>query len=317
MERLDASPHRLTTFPAVFPEEEEKNQVNQVISSLFSKVRSRFAPPTPGGSSSTSKRQGDGTDLLSVEDERDSTGRRTSSLASSQKPSGLRQGSQDLQSFTFGRSDQAAPSGSIAVRPPSLRLPSGGSSKVSLARDIPKPPALPRSLSSRPAPGPAPPLISTTPVIRSQDFAHYLHPNATGSSDNLSTTANGAPTPIRTRERSDSRSYVPRHRHTGSASSFTRFRKPSITGSLLHFSPSSANLASSFQSDGNLFEYNQVPGFSIADDTRSIRTIDTAPGFAIKAGGNGSGRGRRSRETKEGQVSVAKIIRRLRGEGLR
>lgn len=236
-----------------------------------------------------------------------SSARRTSSR-------GSRPSNQDLQSFTFGRADSG--DGSIN-RPPSLRLPSGESSKPTSIKSSVRPPALPRSLSSRPAPGPAPPLISTTPVIRTQDFAHYLHQNATGSSDNLSTTANGASTPTRTRDRSDSRSYVPRHRHTGSASSFTRFRKPSMTGSLLQFSPSSVNLASSYQSEGPPFDYTQVPGFAIADDARSIRTIDTTAGYAMNSALGGDGNGRRKRESKEGQVSVAKIIRRLRGEGLR
>jgi hypothetical protein len=316
MQGVDASPHRLTTFPAAFPEEEEKNQVNQVISSLFSKVRSRFAPPTPGGSSGATSAQQQGSEQAVISEERDGSGRRPPSLIGSQQGRGSRLSGQDLQSYTFGRPESSLAVDDLSHRPPSLRLPSGESSKPTSTKSSVRPPALPRSLSSRPAPGPAPPLISTTPVIRTQDFAHYLHQSATGSSDNLSTTANGASTPTRTRDRSDSRSYVPRHRHTGSASSFTRFRKPSISGSLLQFSPSSANLASSYQSDGIPFDYTQVPGFAIADDARSIRTIDTNAGYAV-TGLGGNGKGRRNRENKEGQVSVAKIIRRLRGEGLR
>jgi len=316
MQGVDASPHRLTTFPVAFPEEEEKNQVNQVISSLFSKVRSRFAPPTPGSSSgiAASTQQ---SDPVVISEERDVSARRTTSSIGGAQGRGSRPTNQDLEAYTFGRPDSASAGEGSASRPPSLHLPPSESSKPISVKSSIRPPALPRSLSNRPAPGPAPPLISTTPVIRTQDFAHYLHQTATGSSDNLSTTANGASTPIRTRDRSDSRSYVPRHRHTGSASSFTRFRKPSISGSLLQFSPSSANLASSYQSDGAPFDYTQIPGFAIADDARSIHTVDTAAGYTANSGLGGDGKGRRKRENKEGQVSVAKIIRRLRGEGLR
>lgn len=66
-----------------------------------------------------------------------------------------------------------------------------------------------------------------------------------------------------------------------------------------------------------------MPGFSIADDARSIRTVDTSGGglMGYGAGGGGGGGaggiGKRHRESKDGAASVAKIIRRLRGEGLR
>lgn len=170
-------------------------------------------------------------------------------------------------------------------------------------------PAFPRSLSHREPPRAAPPLISTSPVVRTQDFAQ-LHPNA--SNENLSTAATDAASPrspIRIRDHSGTNSHHNRYRHNGSGSSFARFRRPSLTGSFINSSPGSVNNLT-----GAAYDATQIPGFSIADDVRSIRTVDTTTGYTGMAS---KGRGRHDREHKEGQVSVAKLIRRLRGEGLR
>lgn len=367
MSHIDESPHRLTTFPVAFPEEEEKTQVNQVISSLFSKVRSRFAPATPGpGPSSAANSSGGGNNNNNSRngssgnysgyggDERDffqpgsppqgsGTGRRKVGCAAG--PLGILQTVDDASASTSsrGQSGPSSPTAPSSVRPgltlrPPTNTNSATASHTTSTKDSLRPPSMPRTLSHRPAPAPAPPLVSTTPIIRTYDFAHYLTGGGNISSDNLSIAATGgAPSPkspSRNRPRSGSNSHShshphPHHRHkpTNSASSITRFRKPSLPGSLLASSASSTNLASSFygadninnNNGNNAYDFTAVPGFSIADDARSIRTVDTSGGGLMVGGGlgHGGGAGKRHREGKDGPASVAKIIRRLRGEGLR
>lgn len=374
MSHIDASVDRLTIFPPVFPDEEEKGQVNQVISSLFNKVRSRFTPATPVSSARVYDAEGiQDTPILErtnyeepgAEPTSPPTGRsatvnqsRNASRASAgpiaasfNSPHNTNPFEQGASSSRHVTSNPTSPTNRSFFSPshsdshgllglglqeaglapayggtvPGLPGPGrteSSSRPLSIQTrdpDADRPP-LARNVSSR-APEPAPPLVSTTPVVRSRDYAiaHQVYnplPNGGRS------TPEGYPIPgiasaRRMGNQDLSSSY---HRKNPSVSSIKRLRKPSLTGSTLSLSPSSTSL-SGMNSVGEQWDYSAVPGFSIADDVRSIRTVDIPSvhhSYNAAAGGVISGMSSRENDRRQSSTnpSVTKIIRRLRGEGL-
>lgn len=245
----------LTSFPAVFPDEEEKGQVNQVISSLFRQVRTKL-----GGYSSAND-----------------TAEPTSAHASLQglglfDVSGRTPASAESSSATRDQASNRQDSGHIqaSVKPTSHPASLKSQNRPSLARTV---------TSSQPAP----PLVSTTPVIRSRDFV---------AARSYSPDLGGPLGRSRSRSNSTSQPFHPGHAKNTSISS-ARFRRPSFSN-VGGVSPSPSSTLSAFALEQ--LDYSSVPGFPIADDARSIRTSDTYGGHR--------------------KDSVAKIIRRLRGEGL-
>jgi 1-phosphatidylinositol-3-phosphate 5-kinase len=112
---------------------------------------------------------------------------------------------------------------------------------------------------------PAPPVVSVTPVSRVRNRESPTAPDGSGGRA--------------------------RHIRTSSVTSNSRPRRGSFSGLSLA-SPSTSSL-SAFAVDQ--LDYTNIPGFPIADDARSLRTVASA----------------------RQNDSVSKIIRRLRGEGLR
>lgn len=366
MSHIDASVDRLTSFPPAFPDEEEKGQVNQVISNLFNKVRSRFAPTTPttpptgndadGAESTSALERGDApTSPLSGRSGTLHEGhsvKRTSNgpvsapvnLSRNQQPSG-----QNFSSSRSGPSNPTSPTNrtffspnhneshsllGLGLQEADLPPRLGGAFPDAAGHGRSDPPSRPisiqtrdsdanrpplaRNISSR-APEPVPPLVSTTPVIRSRDYAiphQVFHPSPVGGRS----TPEGYPIPgtgptRRMGNHDMSSSY---HRKNPSLSSVNRLRKPSLSGSMLSLSPSSTSL-SGMNSVADQWDYSAVPGFSIADDVRSIRTIDIPSAtYGTSAGGVASGLSSREHDRRQNNSnpSVTKIIRRLRGEGL-
>lgn len=370
MSHIDASVDRLTSFPPAFPDEEEKGQVNQVISNLFNKVRSRFAPATP--TTAATGIDADDLEYPPVTDREDynhhngepksppsgrsgtlnnyHTAKRTSVghvAAPINLSRNLNTAGQHASSSRSVPSNPTSPTNrsffspnhtephsllGLGLQDVDLAQQRGGpipditghgrtdpsSRPISIQTrdsDTNRPP-LARNISSR-APEPAPPLVSTTPVVRSRDYA-MAHPSAGGGRS----TPEGYPIPginpaRRIGNHDLSNSY---HRKNPSVSSINRLRKPSLSGSLLSLSPSSTSL-SGMNSVGDQWDYSAVPGFSIADDVRSIRTVDIPsahPSYGVSAGGVASGLSSREHDRRQNNTnpSVTKIIRRLRGEGL-
>ncbi|KAJ9122292.1 hypothetical protein QFC22_001713 [Naganishia vaughanmartiniae] len=371
MSNIDTSVDRLTTFPSAFPDEVEKGQVNQVISSLFNKVRSRFVPSSTSNTEDTSEAASRGNDG-SGRDARDdlqgvihsppassaARGQNTkrSSVGPTPTPLNLARASNLAAGTTNSvRSTPSNPTsptnksffGQNRAEPQSLLglglqgidatlLPGKAPSSVGddgrsdppsrpisiQTREITlNRPPLARNVSSR-APAPAPPLVSTTPVIRTHDYAlvHQLHRQPQPSSNGRHT-PDGYPIPGMSPSRRSGHQDLQHsyHRKNASLSSVNRFRKSSLTGSVLSLSPSSTSLSMMNNADDR-WDFSAVPGFSIADDVRSIRTVDI-PTSGTSAYNVPSANGTNSREyerrnTSTTNPSVTKIIRRLRGEGL-
>jgi 1-phosphatidylinositol-3-phosphate 5-kinase len=372
MSHIDTSVDRLTTFPSAFPDEVEKGQVNQVISSLFNKVRSRFVPSTSStvntddGSEAASRGNDDPgrgvqEDHLGVVGSPPASNpvrghnAKRPSVGPTPAPPNLARGSNlavgTANSVRSTPSNPTSPTnksffGSNRAEPHSLlglglqgidsnllpgkaplRVGDDGrndppSRPISIqTREITlNRPPLARNVSSR-APAPAPPLVSTTPVIRTHDYAlvHQLHrpPQPSGNGRH---TPDGYPIPGMSPSRRSvnqdlHHSY---HRKNASLSSVNRFRKSSLTGSVLSLSPSSTSLSMMNNGDDR-WDYSAVPGFSIADDVRSIRTVDiptsATPAYNIPSA-NGTNSREYDRRNTAANPSVTKIIRRLRGEGL-
>ncbi|KAJ9100526.1 hypothetical protein QFC21_003569 [Naganishia friedmannii] len=371
MSHIDTSVDRLTTFPSAFPDEVERGQVNQVISSLFNKVRSRFGPSTSNGNtedtSEAASRGDGGPGRAGQEDHLGVTGSSPASGAArgqngkrqtagpTPAPFNLARGSSlavaTANSVRSTPSNPTSPTNKSFFRPnhsephsllglglqgiDATLLPAKASSTVGEdGRNDPpsRPisiqtrestlnrPPLARNVSSR-APAPAPPLVSTTPVIRTHDYAlvHQLHrqpqPPLNGRH-----TPDGYPIPGMSPSRRSGHQDLQHsyHRKNASLSSVNRFRKSSLTGSVLTLSPSSTSLSMMNNGDDR-WDYSAVPGFSIADDVRSIRTIDiptgSTPGYNVPAT-NGTNSREYERRNNATNPSVTKIIRRLRGEGL-
>lgn len=295
--------HTLTTFPVAFPDEEEKGQVNQVLSSLFSKVRSRFgvAPGTLDTTSNSSPRNenavASGSSNASITASnaasrnlrQGSNGSQTSSVPisfsrhdSEQSRSLLSSSTLDNDGKEILNSDPSSPVRSTHTIPPRSNVRNNPESShtdsllYNPTERLNSRPALPHTVSVR---DPAPAVLSTTPVVRTHDYAIFENPEAR-SRRGSAASAHGTP-------------FVQKHMKnvsTSSSNGINRLRRGSFGG--LSTSPSSATL-SVFGVDQ--LDFSAVPGFPIADDARSIRTDDGA-----KRNG-----------------SVSKIIRRLRGEGLR
>lgn len=263
----------LTSFPAVFPDEVEKGQVNQVFSSLFKQVKTKL-----GGYGSTTQD--------------------AAAAAAGGIPPRPPSAHSSLQGLGLFDATGRVPPAQIVEAPEASRdkathqgptRQDSGHTQASA-----KPPSHPSSLKSQNRPSlartvtssqPAPPLVSTTPVIRSRDFV-----GPRSYSPDL-----GAPFG-RSRSRSNSNSQPFHQGHAKNSSiSSTRFRRPSFSnGAGGGVSPSPSSTLSAFALEQ--LDYSNVPGFPIADDARSIRTSDTTGGHR--------------------KDSVTKIIRRLRGEGL-
>lgn len=371
MSHIDTSVDRLTTFPSAFPDEVERGQVNQVISSLFNKVRSRFVPSTStSNTEDTAEAASRGIDESGrgvQEGHLGSVGSppapnavkgqnvKRPSVGPTPAPLNLARGS----SLTAGAANsvRSIPSnptsptnksffGSNRAEPHSLLglglqgidatslPPKAPSSVVEDGRNDPpsRPisiqtreitlnrPPLARNVSSR-APAPAPPLVSTTPVIRTHDYAlvHQLHRQPQPSMNGRHT-PDGYPIPGMSPSRRSGNQDLHHsyHRKNASLSSVNRFRKSSLTGSVLSLSPSSTSLSMMNNGDDR-WDFSAVPGFSIADDVRSIRTVDiptgATPAYNVPAA-NGTTSREYERRNNTTNPSVTKIIRRLRGEGL-
>lgn len=371
MSHIDASVDRLTSFPPAFPDEEERGQVNQVISSLFNKVRSRFSPATPV--STTRSHDADGLQDTPISERTDYGGPgaeptspplgRSATLnqgRNASRPSAGAIAAPFLSSHSTNPSEQRAsssrhltsnptsptnrsffspshsdshgllglglqeaglaPSHGGTVTGPGRTDPSSRSLSIQTRDSETNRPPLARNVSSR-APEPAPPLVSTTPVVRSRDYAiahQAYNPSPIGSRS----TPEGYPIPgiISARRMGNHDLSSSYHRKNPSVSSIKRLRKPSLTGSMLSLSPSSTSL-SGMNSVGEQWDYSAIPGFSIADDVRSIRTVDIPSvhhSYNAAAGGSISGMSSRENGRRQSSTnpSVTKIIRRLRGEGL-
>jgi hypothetical protein len=343
--------------------------VNQVISSLFNKVRSRFAPVTPVASATGNDAEGATAQVhaegrssrgeyLDVpgsppmgratvgQTKRPSAGpipaplnlHRTSNVSATRTGS-MRSGPSNPTSPTnrsFFNSNHVEPHSLLGLGLSEVDLAplhSGATSSTGDGgRDDPpsRPisiqtkdtgvnrPPLARNISSR-APEPAPPLVSTTPVIRSHDYAiaHqvYRQPPASGGRS----TPEGRPIPGMTPSRRTGNHDLPSsyHRKNPSVSSIHRLRKPSLTGSMLSSYGSSTSLSG--MNNPDQWDFSAVPGFSIADDVRSIRTVDIPAAYSAPSGGGVTGMSSREydrRKNNNNNPSVTKIIRRLRGEGL-
>ncbi|KAJ9108263.1 hypothetical protein QFC19_002511 [Naganishia cerealis] len=366
MTPIDTSVDRLTTFPSAFPEEVERGQVNQVISSLFNKVRSRFVPSIPTANaddfSEPAPRGYDGSEAANQDDHLAIVGSppvpnlgkgqntKRPSVGPTPVPLNLARGTR-ANSVRSTPSNPASPTNKFLFKPnpsdshsllglglqdidatslpgraPSSVGEDGRSDPPSLpisiqTRDLSlNRPPLARNISSR-APAPAPPLVSTTPVIRTHDYAlvHQLHRQPQSSLDGRHT-PEGHPIPAMSHSRRSGNqdSHNSYHRKHASLSSVNRFRKSSLTGSVLSLSPSSTSLSMMNQVDDR-WGFSAVPGFPIADDVRSIRTIDipssATPAFSSPAV-NGTTSREYERRNSTTNPSVTKIIRRLRGEGL-
>ncbi len=253
---------QLTTFPAVFKDEDEPS-VNQVISSLFSKVKSRFStlPSSeslghPSESNSIERTQN------RVEDVRAKFS--AAPAASSQ----LRQlASKNTTESSLTTLQSNAPS--TSPRPGTGTVTSTSKPRSESSDSQTLPPGRRENIffnGVRPSSNlsaPAPPVVSVTPATRTR---HRESPTA---QDNLSRG---------------------RHIRTSSITSNHRPRRGSISS--LALSPSTTSLSALAVEQ---LDFSNVPGFPIADDARSLRTVASG----------------------KGNDSVSKIIRRLRGEGLR
>ena len=248
----NTSDRQLTTFPAVFKDEDEPS-VNQVISSLFSKVKSRFSTIP----SSDSLGLAPDPSLTERADKVDD--KRARFLAAPDASSQLRQ-----------LASKNATESSLAMLQ-SIAGPTGPSTLKSRTNSadsqIQPQESRERSFNNGVRPSfnlsvPAPPVVSVTAATR---IRHRESPTAQDNPKN-------------------------RHIRTSSITSVTRPRRGSISS--LAISPSTSNL-SAFAVEQ--LDYTNVPGFPIMDDARSLRTVASG----------------------KGNDSVSKIIRRLRGEGLR
>ncbi len=299
---MENSLNTLTTFPVVFPDEEEKGHI---ISSLFSKVRSKFGATSPGNEGSSSwlpgggGSGGGGGDGTTGRGGRDALGESEGQPGSRLRPDMGKGKGSSLMPSPLRISTALTPDESIgsSSSSPTAANPIQSRQRSSNVTDDSYPPSIQQAsihsdrLMNRPSftrsmtvRDPAPAVLSTTPVVRSQDWAH-MH---TGEGNF-------------TRNRRDSNASqfsnhpsasLPHHHHIKNLSAsngYNRVRRLSSSG--LSTSPSSSNLSASALEQLDL---SHIPGFSIADDARSIRTDE-----GLKRNG-----------------SVTKIIRRLRGEGL-
>ncbi len=271
-------PRQLTTFPAVFRDDEDVS-VNQVIAGLFSKVKSRFsaATATAGGDVSGVAGATAGVPAVSSEAGKVQSGW-TDEGKSAAAPRGKREREREGGLEGFHVPDAPALATKTSVSPSIQRTDSTLSTTAQHGRKDGGP--LPRR-NHLAAAAPAPPLVSVTAVSRMRTR------DGTGGSFSSERDSPGALF-LEPRNRLPSH---PVHAHTRNPS-LSSFRPRRGSLSALSMSPSSSSF-SAFAVEQ--LDHTAVPGFPIADDARSLRTV--ASGRPVDG--------------------VSKIIRRLRGEGLR
>jgi 1-phosphatidylinositol-3-phosphate 5-kinase len=254
----------LTTFPNPFDDEEEQGY----IPSLLSKFKNTFTPaPTASLVAPIQEQREQATNQRAPASDDIPTKRQSTVPSASTNTRVTQPRTSSATNLTSFRKQATRPTKSSVQSYSSLQSIAPLNPSVTKA-----PPSFSRNFASREI---APPVVSITPVVSVTDAGHATHEEpVAGPSRSVMHAHFSSSTPIQ----------------TGSGA---RYRRPSV--STIPDSPSSASL-SGIAANAELSQnFSHVPGFPMADDTRSIRTSGS-----IKRNG-----------------SVSKIIRRLRGEGLR